>query len=244
MILCDKNAGTDSQSSVCLSDCARKTETFEHDEQVRLPEPGRPVEGTRYYEDECTSETGPVADINEIGLPSFDEFDVRHDEALDYEEVALMAALLCVPEEMAAAMFYSLDEDGNMLISQHEWNAMMVEVETETPETTTSTTTTQCPKAASAKLADLRLHPSFGSMDADRDGKLEEHEFTNTLMRLLMYEHPGMMYDRAARKHALQEASDLFVILDKDADHFLSEAEYREAGDNWQQHVEDGLDDA
>lgn len=226
--LCTKASGGDRRTMrVCLKDCNKQVNYFEWSEQKQQ---GKQIDGEAVYEwDE--GPCFPVADVNVVGLPSFEEFDVRQDDVLDFEEMALYAFLLCIPKEAVSDLFHSLDHDQDDLVCESEWEAMDISAQTEVEGETSTTTTTKelteeeyLDKLSSTWNKPISP-PSFNSMDMDGDNKLQPHEFAGGFMNIVMNENPSMgPMVRSGMYEDLTET--FFPLVDTDGDHFVSQEEW------------------
>ncbi|CAK0813455.1 unnamed protein product [Prorocentrum cordatum] len=171
----------------------------------------------------------PVADVNVIGIPSFEDIDVRHDDVIDFGEMALYGFLLCIPDAAVNDLFYSLDQDQDSLVTHLEWSStgLAVSAESQTSATTTlSQTTTPEPTANGyiKELIDGPL-PSFNALDMNKDSSVEPYEFAGGFMNVLIGQHPFMSpLIRALVYDSLSD--DLFETVDTNGDGYVSKEEW------------------
>lgn len=209
----------------CLVDCSRLVRSFDG---TRGPRSGKTIQGKAEYEGDANP-CYPVADVNEIGMPSFGNIDVRQDDVIDFEELALYGFLLCFPDEAVDDLFTSLDRDQDLLVTPAEWSSVALDMsaESQTSSTTTLSKTTTTLPTADGYVKELVAGPlpSFDGLDMDHDKQIEPYEFAGAFMNILAGKYPMMsplvragVYDRLAH--------DLFQTADTDGDHYVSKEEW------------------
>lgn len=211
----------------CLVDCNRLVRIFDG---TGGPRPGKTIQGEAEYEADQVP-CFPVANVNVIGIPSFGDIDVRQDDVIDFEELALYGFLLCIPDVAVNDLFISVDRDQDEIITPLEWSSVGLDISAETQTTSTTTTTTLAPTAASEgyfrELVAGPL-PLFDDLDMDKNKQIEPYEFAGGFMNILIRQHPMMsplvragVYDKLAH--------DLFQIVDADGDHYICREEWNAA---------------
>lgn len=206
----------------CLYDCKRLANLFDG---MDAPRPGTAIQGEAEYEADGVH-CFPVADVNEIGIPPFGDIDVRHDDVIDFEELALYGFLLCVPDAAVNDLFYSLDRDQDMLVTPEEWSStgLVVSAEAQTPTTTQTTTPVPTADGYVRELSAAPL-PAFDSLDVNGDLHVEPYEFAGAFMKTIVGQHPLMSpLTRAAVFDNLAHV--MFQNFDTDGDHFISKEEW------------------